>query len=434
MRSIIRYPICEPQKAKSIRIICFATTVSCPPSTPLSMALMVENVPPKAATKAQIFSLPAKSAMVYRGGLPVKMVLNVPMVAPPTTTPRAMKNSRIAVDQKLDPQLNILNHLKIVLFFNYYCIVHQLRIKINIVRRLGMEIYYIDRKTKEKKKEIVAGEKLIKWAYESNVGMTLSELVFKRKFLSYYYGKLQDRPSSAKKIKQFIKELDIDMTEAIKEKTKDYKNFNEFFIRELKPGTREVVQENALLASPADGRVFAYEHIDINRILQVKGMEYSLQELFGDHRLAQRFQGGTYYIIRLCPADYHRFHFCDNGIPKGTKKIKGYYYSVNPLALRKVAQLYCKNKREITLFDTDNFGTMAFVEVGAAAVGTIVQTFTHGTRVSRGDEKGYFKFGGSTVILFFEKGKVKVDEDILENTEAGYETKINMGERIGCKK
>lgn len=296
-----------------------------------------------------------------------------------------------------------------------------------------MEIYYIDRKTKEKKKEIVAGEKLIKWAYDSTAGMTLSELLFKRKFLSYYYGKLQDRPSSAKKINQFIKDLDIDMAEAIKEEAKDYKNFNDFFIRKLKPGKRKVVQDNELLASPADGRVFAYENININRIFQVKGMEYSLQELLGDHKLAQRFQGGAYYVIRLCPADYHRFHFCDRGTPRTTKKVKGYYYSVNPMALKKVAQLYCKNKREITLFDTENFGTMAFVEVGAAAVGTIVQTFTPGEKVCRGDEKGYFKFGGSTVILFFEEGKVKIDDDILKNTEDGYETKINMGERIGRK-
>ena len=296
-----------------------------------------------------------------------------------------------------------------------------------------MEIYYIDRKTKEKKKEIVAGEKLIKWAYGSTSGKTLSELLFKRKFLSYYYGKLQDRPSSIKKIARFIKDLEIDMAEAIKEDAKDYQSFNEFFIRELKPGTREVVKDEDLLASPADGRVFAYENIDIDRVLQVKGLEYSLGELLGDVKLAERFQGGAYYIIRLCPADYHRFHFCDSGTPRDYQKIKGFYYSVNPMALKKVAQLYCKNKREITLFDTDNFGTMAFVEVGAAAVGTIVQTYKPGEKVKKGEEKGYFKFGGSTVILFFEQGKVKVDEDILKNTEAGYETKINMGERIGRK-
>lgn len=296
-----------------------------------------------------------------------------------------------------------------------------------------MDIYYIDRKTNEKKKEIVAGEKLIKWAYESTSGKTLSELLFKRKFLSYYYGRLQDKPSSIKKIPSFIKGLEIDMSEAIKEEALEYLSFNDFFIRELKPGARKVEQDTNLLASPADGRVFAYDNINVNKILQVKGMEYSLSELLGDRALAQRFQGGSYYIIRLCPADYHRFHFCDSGIPKETKKIKGYYYSVNPMALRKVAQLYCKNKREITLFDTDNFGTMAYVEVGAAAVGTIVQTFNPTEWVKRGDEKGYFKFGGSTVILFFEQGKVKVDDDILKNTEDGYETKVNMGERIGRK-
>lgn len=296
-----------------------------------------------------------------------------------------------------------------------------------------MDIFYIDRRTKQKIKEIVTGEKLIKWNYESTLGRTLGELLGKRKFLSWYYGKLQDKPSSKNKIKKFAQTLGIDMKEAKRENYEQYDSFNDFFAREIKEEARPIVKEVVSLASPADGRVFAYENIDIDRVIQVKGFEYSLGELFGDSKLAYEYQGGVCYVIRLCPADYHRFHFCDFGTVGSTKKIKGNYYSVNPIALNKIPELYCRNKREVTLFESDNFGKIAYVEVGATAVGTIIQTFQEGNRVFKGEEKGYFKFGGSTVILFFQKGTVKVDNDILEHTEGGYETKVNMGEKIGTK-
>ncbi|SES99510.1 phosphatidylserine decarboxylase [Anaerobranca gottschalkii] len=296
-----------------------------------------------------------------------------------------------------------------------------------------MEIYYIDRKTKEKKKEIVAGDKLIKWAYQSTLGRSLSHLLFKRKFLSFLYGKLQEKPKSKGKISKFVESLEIDMTEALLEDLNEYQNFNEFFARKLKPEVRPVVADLNLLASPADGRVFAYDNIEISKVVQVKGLEYSLEELLGDSKLAEKYQGGSYYIIRLCPADYHRFHFCDYGVPEKTREIKGYYYSVNPMALKAIPKLYCQNKREITLFYSENFGEVLYVEVGATAVGTIVQTFKPGKKVNKGEEKGYFKFGGSTVLLFFQKDKVKIDDDILENTKKGFETKVNMGEQIGRK-
>ncbi len=296
-----------------------------------------------------------------------------------------------------------------------------------------MDIFFIDRKTNEKKKEIVAGEKLIKWSYETPTGRTLSEVLFKRKFISWLYGWVQDRPNSSKKIAKFVEELGIDMTEAVRENIEQYSSFNDFFAREIKPHSRPVEQKNDMLISPADGRVFAYENIDIQKVVQVKGFNYSLGELLDDKVLAQKYQGGVCLVVRLCPADYHRFHFCDSGIASGTKKIKGHYYSVNPMALHQIASLYCRNKREITILESDNFGSIAYIEVGATAVGSIIQTYEMDSRVVKGQEKGYFKFGGSTVILFMEKEKVKIDEDLLINTETGYETKVNMGERIGVK-
>ena len=110
-----------------------------------------------------------------------------------------------------------------------------------------------------------------------------------------------------------------------------------------------------------------------------------------------------------------------------------YYYSVNPMALQKVEKLFCENKREWSIFHSDHFGDILYIEVGATFVGSIIQTYTPGTRVARGDEKGYFKFGGSTVLLFFQENKVKIDQDILEQTKHGYETSVLFGEKIGVR-
>ena len=135
-------------------------------------------------------------------------------------------------------------------------------------------------------------------------------------------------------------------------------------------------------------------------------------------------------IIRLAPVDYHRFHFPVSGNVSPNKKIEGDYYSVNPFALRKKAEIFWLNKREYTILSNPLFGDVIMAEVGATMVGSIVQTFK-GSSVNKGEEKGYFKFGGSTVVLLFEKSKIHIDEDLLINTAKGYETTVKMGERIG---
>ncbi|WZL75056.1 phosphatidylserine decarboxylase [Clostridiaceae bacterium 35-E11] len=294
-----------------------------------------------------------------------------------------------------------------------------------------MDIYYIDRKTGEKKKEVVAGERFLKWIYDTKQGNTLLELLVKKKVFSFLYGKLQDMSWSKRKIKKFVENLSIDMTEADRENIYDYENFNDFFARKLKETARPISKDCEQLISPADGRVLAYENIDMNRMVQIKGNFYKLEELFQDNELARNYEEGTCIIVRLCPADYHRFHFPDSGVPGTSKQIKGQYYSVNPMALGKLTDIYCRNKREITFFRSDHFGEIVFVEVGATCVGSIIQTYIPDKHVKKGGEKGYFKFGGSTVILFLKKNKVKIDEDIVYNTQKGIETKANMGETLG---
>ena len=155
--------------------------------------------------------------------------------------------------------------------------------------------------------------------------------------------------------------------------------------------------------------------------------------LIDDPKVAEEFEGGTCLILRLCPTDYHRFHFVDSGTCSESKKISGFYYSVNPIALNNVSELFCKNKREWSIFNSDNFGKILHVEVGATCVGSIIQSYTPNQKVKKGDEKCYFKFGGSTTILFFKKNTVTIDDDILLQSSFGFETKVNMGEKIGEK-
>lgn len=297
-----------------------------------------------------------------------------------------------------------------------------------------MELYYVDRKTGEKKKEVVAGGHVIQWLYDTKTGQNLLELILKRKITSALFGKIYSLPFSKSKIAKFIEEMEINLKEAEKDNIKDYRSFNDFFIRKLKKDVRPMSQDPCHLISPCDGRMLAYEHIDIHQLVQVKGQTYSLQSLLQDNQLANQYQGGTCVVIRLNPSDYHRFHFPDSGIASTSKRIKGNYYSVNPMVLAKIPELYCQNKREFTIFQSDNFGQMTIVEVGATCVGTIVQTYTPEQHVSKGEEKGYFKFGGSTVIFFIKAGIVKIDEDILANSRLSLETKVDMGETIGVKK
>lgn len=293
-------------------------------------------------------------------------------------------------------------------------------------------IVYYDRKTKTYQTEKVAGERIIRWTYNSPVGMTLLETVVKKRICSSFYGWYHDRRISRRKIYPFVSKFDLDLSLAEKE-LNEFSSFNDFFYRKLKPNARTIDTHKDSLISLGDGKLLAYEHIDLDRLVQVKGITYSLRELIKNPTVASKYKGGTCLILRLCPTDYHRFHFIDSGICEPSRRIKGAYYSVNPMALQKVEKLFCENKREWSIFHSDHFGDILYIEVGATFVGSIIQTYTPGTRVARGDEKGYFKFGGSTVLLFFQENKVKIDQDILEQTKHGYETSVLFGEKIGVR-
>lgn len=289
-----------------------------------------------------------------------------------------------------------------------------------------------NRKTKEYEVENVAGGSLLKSLYTTKAGNLGLKLLVKRKIYSSITGFFCDTKISKKSIAKFAKSFSIDLEEC-ENKLQDFNSFNEFFSRKLKDSARSYNKKEDELLSPGDGRLQAWENIDIENIIQIKGMNYSLSELLQDKELAKQYQGGTYIILRLCPVDYHRFHFFDSGFCSSTRKIKGEYYSVNPVALRKIPELFCRNKREYSIFNTDHFGEVLYVEVGATSVGSIIQTYEPDTKVIRGQEKGYFKFGGSTILLFFKKDSITIDKDIINQTEEGFECKVLAGETIGKK-
>ena len=290
-------------------------------------------------------------------------------------------------------------------------------------------IRYIDRQTGEIKTEKVAGEGWLVWLYNNPVGEATLYTMVKRKFVSSIYGDMMDSPKSVKKIKPFVEEYNIDLSIAQK---KDFTSFNDFFTRKLKTDAREIDTSSNVIVSPADGKALAYSDIS-NQDFIVKGYRFNVKSFLDDPTLAEKFGSGSLIIVRVCPTDYHRYHFPVSGVITKGVKIDGDYYSVNPIAVKKMVELFCLNKREYVTISTPEFGDIIMAEVGATMVGSIIQTYK-GDIAIKGEEKGYFKFGGSTVVLLFEKGKVKIDNDLLLNTEKGFETQVMVGERIAVRR
>ncbi len=295
-----------------------------------------------------------------------------------------------------------------------------------------MEIKYVDRQTGKLEEEKIYGRWALALLYGESAGARLFAFFFlpflaRIPWVSRLYGWLQKRPASAKKIEPFLKEFHVDASEF---QTAEFSSFNDFFIRKLKPERRPVVPDGRAAAMPADGRYLVFPNVSQADGFYVKGQRFDLSSFLSDPAMARRLTGGSMAIVRLCPTDYHRFHFPCSGIASAPRPIDGPLFSVNPVALRQRLSILWENKRVVTEIETDHFGTLFFVEVGATCVGSIHQTFTPGKRVVKGEEKGYFSFGGSCIVLLFEKGKIRFDEDLVENSRKGLETKGLFGSSL----
>ncbi len=265
--------------------------------------------------------------------------------------------------------------------------------------------------------------------YGTWAGRLITGALLSRNCISKCYGWLQKRPNSVRRIPPFVEEFNID-TDELEKPVGHYKNFNEFFKRRLKPDARPVDMAKTALISPADGRLLTYSVQD-DLIIPVKGAGFTISELLGDNEATEPWKNGTCIKIRLAPCDYHRFCYIDDGYHGPVIPIKGKLHSINPLALKHGLRILQTNKREFAVLRTENFGKVIHIDVGAMTVGSIHQHLRNGGRFSKGDEKGYFEFGGSTIILLFEPGIVMMDKDIKEFSQRGIETMVRYGSKIG---
>ncbi|KAK9762974.1 phosphatidylserine decarboxylase [Basidiobolus ranarum] len=259
------------------------------------------------------------------------------------------------------------------------------------------------------------------------------------KATSLKQGRKFNDPASISSIRPFIQFHQIN-TDEIRDPIESFKNFNEFFYRKLKPESRVLVAPNdpRVVVSPADCRCTCFPTTNNATRLWIKGEDFTIARLLGETSeenqvLAQIFEDGPLVICRLAPQDYHRFHFPVDGRVRSHQALDGQYFTVNPMAIRSGLDVYGENKRNVTIIESEQFGLVAFVSIGAMMVGSIELTCEPGQRYSRMDEFGYFAFGGSTIVLLFQQGMVKFDTDLVENSQRSLETLIQVGNSIGIR-
>ncbi len=291
-------------------------------------------------------------------------------------------------------------------------------------------IRYFDRYARTVKTEQVFGEKWLRYAYENPSGRFFVWLLARRAIFSQWYGRKMNKRSSALRVLPFIAKYGLDVDEFAKSPF-DYKTFNEFFYRALKPEARPIAPGENVAVFPADGRHLVFPDLQAAAGFYVKGSTFSFAELLGDAAVAERFAGGGLVISRLCPVDYHRFHFPVGGTVGEPRLINGWLYSVSPIALRRRLHYLIENKREVTFVESPQFGTVGVIEVGATNVGSIQQSFVPGRTMAKGEEKGLFAFGGSCVITIFQRGRIVFDADVVAQSANHVETYARMGDRLG---
>lgn len=291
------------------------------------------------------------------------------------------------------------------------------------------EIQFLDRESGKIITEKVYGDRAIRLLYGDDwmskiFGAPLLFLTAKVPLISWLYGKWQETKFTYSKIHPFIENFSVDPSEFLL-KEDEFGSFQEFFIRKLKPEARPI-GEGAVI--PADGRYLFYPKIHEADGFVVKGKKFSLSTLLEDEELAKQYEKGTMVIARLCPSDYHRYHFPVDGQAGETRILNGWLYSVNPMALKKDLDIFTQNKRTLCEIESEEFGKVLYLEVGATFVGSMTQTYKAGN-VKKGDEKGYFSFGGSTVVLLFEPERIKLCEDLIRDDHM--EIRCLMGQSMG---
>ena len=245
------------------------------------------------------------------------------------------------------------------------------------------KVEYFNRYTGTVETEEIYGENFLRWVYGNPLGKLSLHGFVKRAFFSQWYGGRMGAPESRSRVLPFIERYRLNAAE-FADSPESYKTFNEFFYRKLKPGARPIVADGDAAVFPADGRHLGFQNVDEAEGFFVKGAKFTLEKLCGNRELANRYKGGAMVLSRLCPVDYHRYHFPVSGTPTKPTMINGPLYSVNPIALRKNIQILAENKRAYTEIDSPEFGKVLMFEVGATCVGSFEYTFSPGVPMQKG--------------------------------------------------
>lgn len=269
-------------------------------------------------------------------------------------------------------------------------------------------------------------EKIIKKLYETKMGRVAVKVLIKPE-ISKAGGWVLNRNISKVAIKPFVKNSGINLDDY---KQQEYSSYNDFFMRKIKEEKRPINNTEENFISPCDSKLSIYKISDDSKFM-IKNTEYTLKSLTRSEKISDYFQGGTLMLFRLTVDDYHRYCYVDEGVKTKNFWINGVFHTVNPIA-NDQCPIYKENTRCFSLLKSKNFGSILMMEVGALMVGRIVN-YHEKASVLRGEEKGRFEFGGSTVILVVKDNIVDFDKDIVENSLAGIETKVKYGEKIGVK-
>lgn len=268
-------------------------------------------------------------------------------------------------------------------------------------------------------------DRLLKNMYSCSLGRSVIKLLI-NPWVSKLAGRILSTKASTILISPFIKGNNIDMTQYEK---KVYKSYNDFFARKIKINKRIIDYSSEALISPCDSKLSVYKIGDDSRFC-IKNTEYTVESLLKNQRLAKSFNNGYCLVFRLTVDDYHRYINIDNGNVISQKKINGMFHTVNPVA-NDYYPIYKENSREYILVKGQNLGKYIQMEVGALMVGKISNHPISNHTIIKGSEKGYFEFGGSTIVILLNNDKIHIDTDLIKNTEKGYETIIKLGEKIG---
>lgn len=253
--------------------------------------------------------------------------------------------------------------------------------------------------------------------------------------ISKIAGIILDSKISCLLITPFIKHTGIELKDY---KKKKFKSYNDFFTREIKENRRPIDKTTPHFISPSDGKVMIYP-IRRSSHFEIKNTMYTLRSILKNKKLACKYHNGYCIIIRLCVDNFHRYCYLDNCTKSENVFIKGKLHTVNPIA-NDYYPIYKENSREYTILHTENFEDIVQIEVGALMVGKITNHHKSASKTShdkyfRGQEKGYFEFGGSTIMLLIPpETNIKFRTDLIENSILGIETNIKMGEYIGTRK